>query len=179
MTFVTVEAIFAILNIVAYLIFWETLSFQMSVLMYTTIVITILRIIYGKQNPKEVMESRKAMMLWYGIHLTVIMFIFLEGRDWITIMLSTLGIGSVIWLIYIGFIALVFNYEGKVNKSKVSRLVAYSMTFETFALLATQMYSGITVTKVALTLITIIAAIAIVENQKEVTNKEYEFEPQS
>lgn len=179
MTFVTVEVIFAILNIVAYLFFWKTLSFQMSVLMYTTIVITILRIIYGKQNPKELIESRKAMMIWYGIHLTVIMFILLEGRDWGTIILSIISIGPVIWLVYIGFLALVFNLESEVNKSKVSRIVAYSMTFETLAILATQMYNGITVPKVALTLIVIVVAIAIVENSKEVTNKEYEFEPQS
>lgn len=177
MNFIVVEAIFSILNIVTYLIFWKELSFQMSVLMYTSVVITILRLIYGKQNPKEVIESRKAMMYWFAMHLTVVLIIFISGWDDIgLILIAGFGGGAFLWVLYWGFMILILEFEGDVKKSKVSRLMAYSMTFETFALLIVHMYNGVTVIKAALTIISIVAALVMVERNKEVKDNNYKFE---
>lgn len=177
MNFIVVEAIFSILNIATYLIFWKELSFQMSVLMYTSIVITILRIIYGRQSPKDVIESRKAMMYWFAMHLTVVLFVFISTWEDIgLIILAGLCGGAMLWVMYWGFMVLILEFEGDVEKSRVSRIMAYSMTFETFALLAVHMYNGVTVFKAALTITTLAVALVMVERNKEVKDKNYKFE---
>ena len=109
------------------------------------------------------------MLPWGIIHGVIVGIALLRnilgGGFWAAALGVVLGciIGGVYALILFMGIEYDFdNYDGE----DVSRIFAYSMTFETFALEAMFLFENFTVLKVALVLATIVFAMIIVETKK-------------
>jgi len=169
MSIIAGEIICTIIGIISYLIFWTQNPLQTSILIYASVALMFVRICYSKKYKENLIETRLYMLPWGIIHGVIVGIALLRnilgGGFWAAALGVVLGciIGGVYALILFMGIEYDFdNYDGE----DVSRIFAYSMTFETFALEAMFLFENFTVLKVALVLATIVFAMIIVETKK-------------
>ena len=158
MNSIAMEFVFSALMMISYLIFGADLPMQTMFCIYASIVLMLLRMFYARKHPSVVKNSRRAMVLWYLVHLVVCAMVAIED-----IFLSVLAgvFGGIFLFAMVADCmsdAQIDPFEN-VEPDEVRRLIMYSIAFDSLGLCILDMCRNFTVTKVVFTVLVAVGMV--------------------